>query len=251
MPNIPEIDRMFQKAQQEVGDKIFGLLWCFTFIQAALILWELLSLFPLTIFLLGSYANPAIHATEMTTAVYFILQLAYMGKKEFLRWTKGLPGTTNFTTAGNLSSEETSRRLIRGDVAVIFWGVLIALGVCMNALTLIPRVPQELLRTFIQVIGLYAFATASKSIQQAHDKHPASINTTSVSTTPEQHIEDELDRSIITYLEQNGTVGIQDILEGTDVPLSTLKLHLKNLVEAGFIVREGTARSTVYKIKSK
>ena len=251
MPNIPEIDRMFQKAQHEVGDKIFGLLWCFTFIQAALIIWEMLNLFPLTIPLLGSSANPAIHATEMTTAVYFILQLAYMGKKEFLRWTKGLPGRVNFTSKGNLSSDETSRRLIRGDVAVVFWGALIALGVCMNALTLIPKVPQELLRTFIQVIGLYAFATASKTIKQAHDKHPAIGAAGTPSLTPELLVEDELDRQIIAVLQKNPAAGIQEIMEGTGAPLSTLKLHLKNLVEARVIVREGTARSTVYRLTSK
>src|SRR5437016_2971312 len=176
--SIPEVymadeSQQVLRAEREVGGKLFGLLWAATALQMGLIIWELLNLMPLTAAWLGDLAGPAIHATEFTTSAYLIFQMAYMGRKEFSRWTKGVSGWINLGTAGKLPEEETVRRVRRSDVAVALWGGLLLLCVCLHALTAIPKIPQELFRTAIQVVGLYALALVSKAKKESVEKETA------------------------------------------------------------------------------
>ena len=200
-----------------------------------------------------------VRATETTTTIYLIFQLAYMGRKEFVRWTKGASGWLNLNSPGQLEAEETIRRIRRGDTAVGFWGGFLILAGTLHALTLIPQLPHELFRTSLQVIALYSLAQISKSKKLAKErelnkpaKHAATDATiaVAVSVAPPGPQPDDLNEKILALLVQGGQ-GRADIAAAPGCPLATTGRRLKLLLDEGRIVRVGSGPKTVYELIEK
>ncbi len=167
-------ERKIETAKREIGDKLFFLLWFITLVQLGLIIWEWINLMPSFRGLLGLSVKNEIKAIELTTTMYLIIQLAYMGKKEITRWVK--------KTDTALNPDEYIRRIRRGDVAVLMWGVLYITAGLLVAVHLIDQMPAELSRTFIQVATLYTCAFVSKSAFKGRMKQ---TNIASHSAMPE------------------------------------------------------------------
>ena len=244
------------KAQREVGDKIFTLLWGFTFIQAGLILWESINMIPALSGLLGSLANPSIQATELSTTGYLALQLAYMGKKEYLRWTKGLaPASLNFKGSSTLDYRELTRRIQRGDVALLLWGALFMLMVLAQAFKVITTLPAELTRTFFQVMILYTVAAASKTRKESLSTKPnlppppSMPSRTSSANQVSRQVGSPVGDQIVEYLSKNGDSGLAALAQALGGSKSTVKSNLRKLVIAGAITSAGAGKATTYRKK--
>ena len=266
MEDNTKIDRLTLAAQREVGDKIFFLLWCATFLQAGLILWETATLIPGLTGLLGQVVALSIHATEYTSTAYLILNLAYVGRKEFVRWTKGIAGTFNPSTGAysSLPEDEMVRRIRRGDAAILFWGLFYLVILLLHAMGLIPRLPQELTRTFIQVVGLYTFFAASKAKRELLSKQPkvsitpllpSPVATTPVSTRSKfstrepTAMDPDMEARILEAITKRGSARSVELMQELGVPRSTLGVYLKQMVESGALIKTGSRKSASYRVK--
>lgn len=268
------VNRALDHAKDEVEDKLFGLLWAATFLQAGLMLWETGWLVRVSELgtgwwgLAGESWAGKVRATEVTSTLYLIFQMAYMGKKEFLRWTKGIAGIVSVKDGSALDDQEVARRIRRGDVAIVFWGVLALLCGLLYSASLISRIPAELVRTTVQVVGIYAFAAASKGYQKNKDRHAAALAETgravpsgtaarvpSAPAVPSAHPSvDRQDASessarILELLRGHAPMKSSDIARALSLGRSRTQELLSALVQEGELTRQGSARSVTYSRK--
>ena len=247
------IEALRQKAQREVGDKLLQLLWVATAIQGTLIVIQAARMLGFIL----PFGNPDIHATDISSTGYLIVQLAYMGKKEFIRWTRGVAGSFRLDAPGILDVEETYRRVRRGDVAVMLWGALFFLCIVLNVLHLIPDMPLELTRTFVQVAALYTFATVSKAKKEALSKspQPQAVSQSPSSTAFRLKVQPKVSGSnssqlkteqVLELAKRKGQVSLKQVMDELGLPRSTASRNLSELVNIGALERTGQTRKTVY-----
>ena len=250
-----DIDKSFEKkrgiVERELGDKLFFLLWFITIGQLGLIIWECLNLMPLILpplnSLLGLSGKIEIKAIELTTTIYLIIQLAYMGKKEITRWV-GKSGTV-------LTTDEYIRRLRRGDVAVLIWGILYITSGLLVAVHVMEHMPSELSRTFIQVAALYTGAFISKSAFKGRQKQTMSgdhpIRALSEQTAQANADEGDIsfkERELLEFIKGKEFVTVLECVGHISGSRSTINRSLRKLVVAGNIVRTGGGKSAVYSL---
>ncbi len=228
------------KVEHEFGDIIFVLLWIATLIQIGLILWDWLNVTPFIREFLALQQPNTIKAVELTTSAYLALQLAYMGKKEFTRW---LSARSSATT---LEQSELASRIRRAEILVLLLGLIYLTAALTVALHVTERMPDELERTFLQVVSLYTLAFVSKSVfgsrvkQQAHaDQIPAHQNP----DTPS----DARSTELLAFIKAQGTVSTLDCMNRLNLPKYTIIRMLHELVETKKINRTGQGKNTEYK----
>jgi hypothetical protein len=213
--NNDNYNKQLLKVEHEFGDIIFVLLWIATLVQIGLILWDWLNVTPFIRAFLALKQPNSIKAVELTTSAYLALQLAYMGKKEFTRW---LSARSSATT---LEQSELASRLRRAEMLVLILGLIYLTAALTVALHVTERMPDELERTFIQVVSLYTLAFVSKSVfgsrvkQQAHADHGAgnhSEDTPSVTRSAE----------LLEFIKAQGTVSTLDCMNWLNLPKHTI-----------------------------
>ncbi len=244
--NIENVyERKVEVAEKEIGDKLFYLLWSMTIVQLALIVWEWINLIHPLNSLLGLSDKIEIKAIELSTTGYLVIQLAYMGKKEITRWVKKADTVLN--------PNEYIRRIRRGDTAILLWGILYILGIVCVALHIIVHMPAELSRTFIQVTTLYTCAFVSKAAFKGRMKQDKQINHTGVpegeqGITARAALESATNKEIalVEFIRDRKVVDIRDCIDHLALPKSTVNLMLKNMVDSGLLLREGSSRSVTY-----
>ena len=246
-----DIDKSYERKigiiERELGDKLFFLLWFATLIQLCLILWEWIDLVPAFRRLINLPWANEIKALELSTTGYLIIQLAYMGKKEITRWVR--------KTESVLQADEYIRRIRKGDVAVLIWGVLYLAAILCVALHIIERMPAELSRTFIQVATLYTCAIVSKTAFKGRLR-PTSRASEFAGTQglkPGMAMDDTTDKEkeLLEFIKEKNTVNVRDCIIHSGLAKSTVNLMLKNMGDSGLIVREGGSKYVTYSINKR
>ncbi len=250
-----DIDKSYEKkigiAERELGDKLFFLLWFITLVQLVLIVWEWLNLMPSVLRPLNSFLGLSekteIKAIELTTTMYLIIQLAYMGKKEITRWVRKSDTV--------LTPEEYIRRIRRGDVAVLLWGILYITAGLFVAIHLLDRMPAELSRTFIQVTALYTCAFVSKTAlktrmrQTKEENHtPGPLNAKGLQSRKAMDDITNKEKELLEFIQENETVTTSDCIRQTQLSKSTTIRMLRNLLASGLLRREGMGKSVTYSV---
>ena len=236
-------ERKIGIVERELGDKLFFLLWFATLIQLGLILWEWIDLVPAFRRLIDLPWANEIKALELSTTGYLIIQLAYMGKKEITRWVK--------KTEPVLQADEYIRRIRKGDVAVLIWGVLYLTAILCVALHVIERMPAELSRTFIQVATLYTCAFVSKTAFKGRVKHETKpvVDAVDGELDPAvKHNGTDREHEFLKFMQEKGVVNISDCMDRFNIPKSTAHYTIKKLLAADLIARKGMGKRATYSV---
>lgn len=150
-------DKNFQKS---VGsDILFKLTMFVTIIHALFIFWDFLMLIPFVSVSLKIAENKIVSTGTLST-LYFALLGVYAGHKELKRWT----------SAPENISEEILKRSQRGEMIVSGWVIFCVIAIIFWQLHVIQRLPNELFRTTLQVIGVIFGTHTSKSLYSKKQK---------------------------------------------------------------------------------
>ena len=237
------------KVEREFGDIIFVLLWIATIVQIGLILWDWINVTPFIRAFIALKQPNSIKAMELTTSAYLALQLAYMGKKEFTRWLSARSSATV------LEQSELASRIRRTEMLVFMLGLIYLTAVLTVALHVTERMPDELERTFLQVVSLYTLAFVSKAAfssrikpQQAHT-NPAAVNpnlNTGIDPSPAVAARS---MELLEFIKSKDAASAKDCMNQLNLPKLTVNRMLHGLVESNTIIRIGKGKNTVYKSK--
>ena len=240
-----DIDKSYERkvgiVERELGDKLFFLLWFATAIQITLVLWEWVNLVPALKTLVGISWAQEVKAIELSTTGYLIIQLAYMGKKEITRWLK--------RSESVLQPDEFIRRIRKGDVAVLIWGVLYLTAIICVALHIIERMPSELSRTFIQVTTLYTCAFVSKTAFKGRIKRetkPVADAVDEERAPAIEHNGTDREREFLKFIQEKGAVDISSCMDRFNIPKSTAHYTIRKMLAADMITRKGMGKRATY-----
>ncbi len=242
--NTTKYDDKLAAVEHEFGDIIFVLLWIATILQIGLILWDWLNVTPYFRAFLALKQPNSIKAIELTTSAYLALQLAYMGKKEFTRW---LSARSSATT---LDQTELATRLQRAEILVFILGLIYLTAALTVALHVTERMPDELERTFIQVVSLYTLAFVSKSAFKSRVKQEAQIRHTPDGQDPVTvPVVTEKGAELLEFIKSKDAVSVIDCMDALNVSRYATNRMLHRLVEANALTRIGKGKNTLYKFK--
>ncbi len=246
--NNNNYNKQLLKVEREFGDIIFVLLWIATIVQIGLILWDWFNVTPFIRTLLALKQPNSIKAIELSTSAYLALQLAYMGKKEFTRWLSARSSATV------LEQSELASRLKRAEMLVFLLGLLYISAILTVALHVTERMPDELERTFLQVVSLYTLAFVSKAAFTSRVKQQVHADLSAVSPSVNSGMDrppvtDERSRELLEFIKSRETASIKDCMNRLDLPKLTVNRMLHELVESSSIIRIGKGKNTVYRSK--
>ena len=142
-----------------------------TVVQAGFIIWDFLTLFPLFSRIFGLSNPNTVYASSFMSNVYLALLGAYAGTKEVVRWLK--PSLE--LSAATIKTEE-KKKFKRGEIIVSFWVLFAVVAIAFWQLKLIDRLPNELVRTAVQAIGIMFGSSTSKGIKGLRSKSKAKNN---------------------------------------------------------------------------
>ena len=236
------------KVEREFGDIIFVLLWIATIVQIGLILWDWINITPFIRAFLALKQPNRIKAIELTTSAYLALQLAYMGKKEFTRWLSARSSATV------LEQSELASRIRRAEILLFMLGLIYLTAVLTVALHVTERMPDELERTFLQVVSLYTLAFVSKAAFSSRIKQQAHANQTpgNPDLNPGMdlsYIASERSRELLEFIKSKDAASAKDCMNQLNLPKLTINRMLHGLVESNTIIRIGKGKNTLYKSK--
>jgi hypothetical protein len=248
--NNNNYNKQLLQVEHEFGDIIFVLLWIATIDQIGLILWDWFNVTPFIRTFWALKQPNSIKAIELSTSAYLALQLAYMGKKEFTRWLSARSSATV------LEQSELASRLQRAEMLVFMLGLIYISAVLTVALHVTERMPDELERTFLQVVSLYTLAFVSKAAftsrikQQARANHP-SVNTDLNIGMDQSSVASERSRKLLELIKSKDIASAKDCMDELNLPKLTVNRMLHELVESNTITRIGKGKNTVYKSKPR
>jgi hypothetical protein len=184
--------------------------------------------------------------------MYLIFLLAYVGRKEFARWTKGVGSLSSLKASSLLPDGELVKRLRRGDSAIVLWGGLGLFCGLLYGTALIPKFPDQLFFTCLQVLTIWVGGMYSKmKNEQKAGREPRPIMkpalVASGALVPRTTADsgETMDR-IAVLLAGKGPVGSAQVAAELGISQRRALQLLGSLCASGRTVRTGSARSSLY-----
>jgi hypothetical protein len=208
---------------------LFYLTLLITIVHAGFIFWDFITSIPLFAKLIGIAENKIFASGYMST-LYLALLGAYAGHKEIKRWT---------TTQPTLTYEEN--KFGRGELIVSGWIIFCAISISFWQMNIIPRLPNELFRTTLQVVGIIFGTYTSKGIySRVKGKRVKSIT-----------IEDQEGKSaenmIMEYVKEHGKIDNKSCQKLLGINDDQAYYILSKLVREGKLLQDGKGRNACYK----
>lgn len=175
-------------------------------------------------------------ATGYMSTLYLAFLTAYAGYKEFVRWLKPAKAANPEETE-EVIPQSSVLRYRRGELIVIFWVLLLILGITMYQLKVIERLPQELYRTAMQAVGIWLGTMASKGLSQRKKRKDLDA------------LDDDskFEKVILKHIEANGFVDNASCQQITGLDRNRAYRVLKKLADDGKVkVDSGTTRGVRY-----
>jgi hypothetical protein len=221
--NGPLQDQIKPKSIPQL-EGIFFITLVIALIHAGFIIWDIFTMIPGADKLISFKYPNTIFASAMMNNLYLTLLSVYAGYKEFNRWT----GKTK-------QLEQKIRRIKRGEMIVLFWVILTIIGITIMQIQLIPRLPKELFRTTLQVLGIFFGTYASKKL---FDK--------SMGMVERDDLTNENRELILTHIELNGFITPKQCRELTGISRVQTYRIVHYMIKAGLIKSQGQTNNVKY-----
>ena len=216
------------EARRREADVLYGLVLLFSYGQLALIVWDMLMLLPGVAEVTGMRDPGKVHSFgEMTTAYLGFLGL-YIGRNA-LRKYQGKEDAEALPTYVFLHIQ-------RGYFYLALWGVLSFVAYMLKAMTLIGRMPHELM---ITTCGVTAALFGDKAIKGFLDKRGVRQMENAAAAS-------DYSDAVMRHLDAHGRITNRECCSITNLSNAQATRILDRLEKEGSIVQRGEGRGGYY-----
>ena len=205
-----------------------------TLVHGGFISWDLATMIPGGPKIFGLQFPNTITASAYMSTIYLAFLCAYSGFKEFVRWATPL-SIPKGNKAGFLPEEET-KSLIRVEILAVFWTLLLLVSIFLLQMRLIGRLPNELMRTALQVSVILIGVYTSKGMHMRKRRKYAEKLWSRI----------DFSKVILEYVEENGPIDNASAQHITGLPRYRALRVIKRMQEKKLLVPIGNGRGRKY-----
>ncbi|MFH1369117.1 MAG: hypothetical protein ABII64_08325 [Elusimicrobiota bacterium] len=176
----------------------------------------------------GGLAGFAVQSSFLMGNIYLGVLAAYVGQKELRRWLSA--------PDADVMPEDVLKKFARGEIIVTVWAVTAGVVVLFWEFGLVRAVPETLLYTFGEVMGIYFGTSASKYFKNRGYK--AAMETESVAAT--------YGDKVLAFVSEHGEICNNDCEKLTGLNDSQTYRLLTKLVEEKKLKAAGLGKGRKY-----
>ena len=216
--------------KDRTGEFLFKLTFFITIVHAGFIFWDFLTLIQPFNKFAGIIEENSVYSSGSMSTLYLAILGIYAGRKEIKRWTQN----------SGIEIAEQQSTSNRGEFIVGTWVVFTVVTLVFQQLHIISRMPHELFRTALQVIGVIFGTYTSRDL---HKRKKGGI----------QNIQDSNLQSkdkIIEFIKSNGFIDNASCQKLLNLDRNKAYILLNSLEKEGVLVQEGSRKGSIYKLSS-
>lgn len=229
---------------------LFYLTLFVTIVHAGLILWDLFTMTPAGSRLFGLVKPNDITASPHVRDLYLVLLASYAGYKEFKHWKLSDDAPV---------PESEANMFRRGEAIIAFWVLLAVVSASLEAMHIISRMPNELMRTTMQVIAVMLGSYGSRTIrngrkknskaQEADNAVPVNEADTEKQEAGPVRLSDSHRKIVADYLNEHEFINRESCMEATGLSSQQAYRLLTGMEEDGELEKVGDNKGTKYRRK--
>lgn len=180
--------------------------------------------------IVGGLLGFAVQSSFLIGNIYLGVLAAYVGQKELRRWLS--------SPDADVMPEYARKKFARGEVIVGAWSVALGVVAVLWQWGAVKVIPEPLLYTFGEVMGIYFGTSASKYFKNRNFK--AGMEAESAAMTHGS--------TVIGYVSKYGAIGNDECRQVTGLDPDRAKRLLNKLVADGQLEATGFGKGRTYKL---